>query len=189
MADQAPDMSLMGLRVLVVEDRFLVARRIEGMLCGLGCELIGPVASQSQALELIAREGTPRAAVLDIDLAGTPVFALAAALLRRGVAIVFATGFSERALPEAWRGAPRVQKPFDAPALAQALAAALAFPPPMREEAASPPGEKSFLLASAWSALNDSRNLLVEADATIDDEGRGARRDRGEPRRTGSGTS
>lgn len=172
MEGQASDTSLMGLRVLVVEDRMLVAQRIESMLRQLGCEPVGAAPSVPKGLEIVAKGDAPRAAVLDIDLAGEPVYPLAEALLQRGVSIVFATGYSDRAVPDAWRHVPRVQKPFEPRSLARALTTALAQPPRSREEVeASEAKPIPFLLATSWDLLKDSRNLMVEIDATISGEG------------------
>src|SRR3954453_18820244 len=44
---------LEGRRVLVVEDEYIVALDLEGMLLGLGCEVLGPVASIAQAQALL----------------------------------------------------------------------------------------------------------------------------------------
>lgn len=156
------------LRVLLVEDRFILARRIARMLHGLGCEPVGPVAGLAEGLDRAEREaGRLGAAVLDIDLRGEPVYPLADLLLRRRVAVVFATGYGASAQPESWRHVPRVQKPFDAAALERALAAAVADParPPCvplgRTRAVRP---LPFEVKMAWEAIRISRNLLAEAD-------------------------
>jgi hypothetical protein len=61
------------------------------------------------------------AAILDIDLRGEAVYPLAEALLAQGTPFCFLTGYYEWALPTAWRGTPRVEKPFEASALLDAL--------------------------------------------------------------------
>ena len=123
MTDSSPHQLPRGLRVLVVEDRFVVARRVAALLRELGWEPVGPVADLAAGLDFLSREaGRLGAALLDIDLKGRPVYPLAEALLLRQVPVVFATGYSAPALPEPWRGVPRVQKPFDATVLGRTLA-------------------------------------------------------------------
>ena len=66
---------LQRLRVLVVEDEFLITMTIEQCLQDQGCEVVGPAPSVEVALDLIDRE-RPQAALLDVNLDGrlsTPV--------------------------------------------------------------------------------------------------------------------
>jgi hypothetical protein len=51
---------------------------------------------------------------------------VAEALTARGVPFVFASGYGQRGVPEAFRQSPTLQKPFQIEALAQAIDAALA---------------------------------------------------------------
>jgi AmiR/NasT family two-component response regulator len=50
------DRSLVGVRVLVAEDEFLIATDVELALRNLGCVVIGLVASCREALTLLERE-------------------------------------------------------------------------------------------------------------------------------------
>ena len=45
-------------------------------------------------------------------------------LVQRGLPFVFASGYGQRGVPEAYRASPTLQKPFQVEALAQALEAA-----------------------------------------------------------------
>lgn len=110
-----------GLRVLVAEDLYPIAAEIGNMLRELGHQPIGPMGSVATGLAVLEREGPPDAAVLDIDLRGEPVYALAAALRSRGVPIVFATGYGSDAIPVEWSEVPRVEKPFSIGELCDAL--------------------------------------------------------------------
>ena len=58
---------LVGRRVLVVEDEYLIAMQVKRWLQVAGCEVLGPVPSVDQALDLI-ETCCPDAAVLDVDL-------------------------------------------------------------------------------------------------------------------------
>ena len=166
--------ALAGRRVLLVEDRYAVARQVEKMLKGFGCEIVGPASSLIKGFDIVLNHNPGlHVAVLDIDLAGDPVYPLAQALIERGTAIVFATGYSERALPEAWRGVPRVQKPFEAPALERALLTALngraRLPRTARAAGLYRPADE---FTRSWDAISNSRNLLVEIDAVLQGERR-----------------
>lgn len=90
--------ALLGKRVLVVEDEWLVATAIEDMLCDLGCVVVGPFARVADAL-VAAREEPVDVALLDVNVAGEQVFPVAHALEKRGVPFLFVTGYGESALP------------------------------------------------------------------------------------------
>ncbi|WP_431266959.1 response regulator [Dankookia sp. P2] len=99
---------------------------VEQTLRGLGCEIVGPAGTLGEALRLLEEEA-PRldAAVLDVNLGGHAAFPVADALVRRGVPVLFATGYSE--LPGGWTsngGQGRtalLRKPVDSAALTAAL--------------------------------------------------------------------
>jgi PAS domain S-box-containing protein len=100
-----------GKRILVVEDEVLVAMVVVDMLEELGVQPIGPAQNVQQALEAIAGEALD-AALLDGNLAGAKVDAVAAALTRKEVPFVFVTGYARDSLPAAFRSAPILPKPF-----------------------------------------------------------------------------
>ena len=103
--------ALEGLRVLVVEDEFLVATLIEDMLTSAGCVVSGPIPRLAEALDAVHR-GTFDAAVLDVNLAGDRIDPVADVLSRRNVPFVFVTGYSTGALTAVHAGRPRLSKPF-----------------------------------------------------------------------------
>ncbi|MFG1431609.1 response regulator [Xanthobacter sp. V2C-8] len=114
-------MDLAGLRVLVVEDEFLVALGLEGELRTLGCDVVGPVASLSAAMAAARSEGLD-AALLDVSLGSESVFPAAAVLADRGVPFVFCSAFTGREpMPRALADRPRVAKPFTGRMIADAL--------------------------------------------------------------------
>ena len=51
-------------------------------------------------------------AILDVNVAGETITPVAQALSERPVPFVFATGYGESGVPEAFRGRPTLQKPF-----------------------------------------------------------------------------
>ena len=114
---------LQGLRVLVVEDEFLVALDIELMLSQCGCAVVGPIGDLATALRT-AQEGGFDLALLDVNIGGQPVTAVAEALLARGVPMVFCTGYQVENLPDRFGGRPTLRKPFQAVDVVAALRAA-----------------------------------------------------------------
>lgn len=110
-----------GLRVFVAEDEALVAMLVEDMLTDIGCTVIGPAANLEEALDL-ARESEMDIAVLDVNLAGRPVFPVADILRERGVPYIFASGYGESGVSDDHKGAPVLQKPFRESDLARVLA-------------------------------------------------------------------
>ncbi|WP_207477045.1 response regulator [Arenibaculum pallidiluteum] len=117
--------SLADLRVLVAEDESLVALDVECMLQDLGCQVVGPVASVEEAAERAATEKLD-AAILDVNLRGQRSYSIAEQLVSRGIPVILASGYDDAKLfPENLRSLPRLMKPYDEGALAQAVAAAL----------------------------------------------------------------
>jgi CheY-like chemotaxis protein len=116
---------LQGLRVLVVEDEFLVAMDIEVMLRDLGCEVVGPIGDLASALKAARRE-TLDLALLDANLGGEPVTAVAEALVARAVPIMFCTGYQVENWCNRYPAAPTLMKPFQPADLRAALERALA---------------------------------------------------------------
>ena len=111
-------------RVLLVEDDSLVAMLVEDMLDELGFAVHGSAASVDAALEAVAKGGFD-VAMLDVNLAGQPVFPVAEALDARGIPFVFASGYGAGGVPEAWAGRPVAAKPFRVDDLDAVLRAAL----------------------------------------------------------------
>jgi CheY-like chemotaxis protein len=103
---------LAGVRILVVEDNFLLAMEIEALLRRQGCEVVGPAGSIEQAVAVLERAEVLNAAVLDVDLQGRLVTPVAAVLRARGVPYVLVTGYARPQLgdPEL-EEAPRLDKP------------------------------------------------------------------------------
>ncbi len=112
--------SLKGKRVLVVEDDYFVAKSLADDLRDAGAEVIGPVATVAEALELIGAEELD-AVVLDVNLRGVMAYPVADRLLARGLPFVLATGYSSSTLPSRYVGAPHCDKPVEVSGLAAAL--------------------------------------------------------------------
>ena len=115
--------SVAGKRVLVVEDELMIRMLLQDMLADLGCKLAGEAGRIDEALTL-ARQTDFDVAILDVNLNGQPISPVVDILIERGLPFVFATGYGQRGVPEAYRKTPTLQKPFQADALAQAIEAA-----------------------------------------------------------------
>ncbi|AEH90886.1 MULTISPECIES: response regulator [Mesorhizobium] len=113
---------LSGLRVLVVEDAFLLALDLSDELKTAGCDVVGPAPSVQQALEQI--DGVKLdGAVLDVNLHGERSFPIAEHLATRGVPFVFLTGYdSATVFPDQFQDSPRLSKPVDTTMLIEAVA-------------------------------------------------------------------
>jgi CheY-like chemotaxis protein len=113
---------LQGLRILVVEDNFLVAESVRDLFDQCGCRIVGPVPRVEPALALIESEGLD-GAVLDINLGSEFCFPIANLLTERGIPFLFLTGYDDAELiPMAFRDVPCLAKPFDHHAVALAAA-------------------------------------------------------------------
>ncbi|ANH08689.1 response regulator [Shinella sp. HZN7] len=102
-------------RILVVEDEFFIAMEIERALTKGGFEVLGPVGSIEDALQLLHRE-QPDAAVLDVTLRDGRVTPVAVLLRSQGVPFVL-TSAEGRQLTESgfFKGATNLGKPTDIP--------------------------------------------------------------------------
>jgi len=111
-----------GTRILVVEDELMIRMLLDGMLSDLGYTMTAEAGAIDDAMRL-AKQADFDAAILDVNLNGEPITPVVEILVERGLPFVFATGYGQRGVPEAYRTSPTLQKPFQVEALAQALAA------------------------------------------------------------------
>ena len=107
-----PTHSLAGRRILVVEDEYFIATELKLWLEAAGAEVIGPVPTVDQALDLIEADGLD-AAILDVNLGdGDTVYPVADKLGAVGVPYLFATGDVRVAAASVYRHRPRLEKPY-----------------------------------------------------------------------------
>jgi DNA-binding response OmpR family regulator len=119
--DTTPNLN--GLRILVAEDESLIALDLIRALEDAGCEVIGPV-NRIQDVPELARSEQPDGALLDVNLRGSQIFEVLPELQSLGVKVVLTSGYDDATLfPPAYRGLPRVTKPFDERSLRQVCAA------------------------------------------------------------------
>lgn len=118
--------TLQDLRVLIVEDETLVAMLLEDMLVDEGCKIAGVAPRLAASLDIIGKAPDSfDVAILDVNVAGEPVFPVAEALAAADKPFVFATGYGNAGLPATWRHRPTIQKPFGQAEVASAIAAAV----------------------------------------------------------------
>jgi CheY-like chemotaxis protein len=121
--------SLVGRRILLVEDEYLIVEAMEEWLSQAGAVVVGPVPSVEQALELIEAEGDALdGAVLDVNLGhGETAYPIADRLDELGVPYLFATGDVRIIDRPAHQGRPRLDKPISRGALLRAVEKLLAI--------------------------------------------------------------
>jgi CheY-like chemotaxis protein len=117
--------ALVGRRVLVVEDEWVVAVELDSELTEMGCRVIGPVPSVSDAMAILVSQPVD-VALVDIELGEDTGYPIAHALQARNVPVVFLTGYNTTALAPEFRHLRCLEKPAGTRGLAIALTAALA---------------------------------------------------------------
>ncbi len=118
-----------AVRILVVEDNFLVAAAIETTLANAGFEIAGLAASADEATEL-AESQRPALVVMDVRLAGESdgIHAALEIFQKFGIRCIFATAhYDQHALERAAPAMPLgwLQKPYSMLSLLNAVRRAL----------------------------------------------------------------
>ena len=98
-----------GLKILVVEDCYLMAAALEDVLTEAGADVVALAPSVAVAMNALARH-TIDIACLDINLGSETSFPLADVLALRGIPFVFVTAYNADILPPAHRHRPFVDK-------------------------------------------------------------------------------
>lgn len=110
-------------KVLVLDDEALIAFDIADIVTDLGAKVIGPATSLDEGFAL-AKEDRPDVALLDIDVAGRPVWPLAGHLKDSGCRIVFVSANTNHSeIDEDFPEAGVVDKPASPSDIEQALGA------------------------------------------------------------------
>jgi CheY-like chemotaxis protein len=100
-----------GSRVLLVEDEAIISMFFAELLREFVCHVVGPAASVSKAIGFATTEALD-GAILDVNVNGETVYAVAQILADRGIPFAFVTGFGGW-ISETFRGRPTLQKPVD----------------------------------------------------------------------------
>ena len=115
---------LRGKRVLIVEDEGLIALDLEDAVAAVGMLVVGGVATLADAINA-AETSEVDVAILDVSLKGELIWPAADILQRRGIPLLFLTGYHESIVPARFTARPRLNKPVDVRQLLRELAAAL----------------------------------------------------------------
>jgi CheY-like chemotaxis protein len=118
------EMSLDGVKVIVVEDEAIVAMLLEQMLEDLGCTVTGTASQLASAVTLV-NDSDADVAILDMNLSGHRVDPVARILVEKAMPFIFASGYGEDGLSAEWRGRPVLPKPFRLEELRLALIKAI----------------------------------------------------------------
>jgi DNA-binding NtrC family response regulator len=113
--------ALSGVRVLVVEDTWHVAKAMKGALELLGMHVIGPTATTAEARRLTAAE-KPRLALVDVNLKNEMACDLIDELHAQGIPVVVVSGYASITVAKE-SIAGHLQKPFSRTELTAALLA------------------------------------------------------------------
>ena len=101
-----------ALRLLVVEDSYLLVITLEDMCKDLGWQIVGPASRLDEAMEM-ARTGTFDVALLDVNLNGEMSWEVADVLTARGIPFAFSTGYDQTdMLPDHLANSLIVAKPY-----------------------------------------------------------------------------
>jgi two-component SAPR family response regulator len=123
---------LIGARVLVVEDDFLISMDLKGVLTDAGAEVVGPCRTVIDAVTFV-NGGNISAALLDIRLTLESVVPVATRLTDRRIPFVFYTGYLDTGeIREKFPHCKILHKPASPEILVDAIAEVLgrATPPP-----------------------------------------------------------
>lgn len=118
----SPSRPFPGLRLLLLEDNYLVGMSMKRMLERLGCHVVGPFAAIADAEHALDRQ-TVDGGVLDINVIGGTSAPIAESLRDRGSPFFFVTGYQSPAhLPPELATARRLHKPIDERILQRTIA-------------------------------------------------------------------
>jgi DNA-binding response OmpR family regulator len=149
------------MRVLIVEDEFLLGALLAETLLDAGHEVSGPAAHELEALGF-ADATMPDLALVDIELrGGESGVEVARALLRRGVPSIFVTGQTRQARTNHALALGLVAKPYTPTSLIAVLAWVEAARSGLRK--GRPPRGFEPFDSSIWQPLNPASTAILAA--------------------------
>lgn len=107
-------------RVLIVEDETMIRMMLADMLQDIGHDVAAEAATLDEARRC-AQETDFDLAILDVNLNGEQVFPVVDIIDKRNLPFLLSTGYGASGLPEAYRSAPVLQKPFELDRLRDAI--------------------------------------------------------------------
>jgi CheY-like chemotaxis protein len=109
---ERPVRSSNSLRVLVIEDSFMIVSTLELALNSFGWTMVGPATRVPKALALVKTENFD-VALLDVNLDGEMSWAVAEALQAREIPFVLSTGYElGKLIPESLKANKFIRKPY-----------------------------------------------------------------------------
>jgi CRP-like cAMP-binding protein len=152
------------LRVLIVEDDYLIAQDLAGDLASRGHGVLGPFPDNTTALRALRANGEVDVAVVDINLRGNVAYPIALELEGRGIPFLFATAYAPTAIPKRFSSVPRLGKPYLASEIDEAIINVVAA------HRAPGGGQASGKPRAALAANPLVRKLLVANDLGQEDQ-------------------
>lgn len=113
-------MNIEGRTVFLLEDELIIAFAVEDVLIAQGAEVV--LASSLEEAAILLDEASPSLAILDVNIKGEKSYPVATGLLRRGVPILFATGYGDAEHPPQFLCTPTLTKPYNRGELLSAIA-------------------------------------------------------------------
>jgi DNA-binding response OmpR family regulator len=120
-------------RILIVDDEWLIAAALTGLIRAIGHEVVGPALNVERALRLISEE-EPHAATLDIALGAETSFPIAEALRSLEIPFLFLTGHTRSDLPAKFRNCLLLRKPVSDDVLCAAIEGMLVEDVPVKKD-------------------------------------------------------
>lgn len=112
MQDAGKDLA--GMRILIIEDQFVVAMDLAETLRDLHCDVLKPAPTVEAAIAALRRGERIDGVLLDLNLRGRDVLPVIDELSARNIAFVVMSGYAPRpADSPVIRAAPRLNKPVD----------------------------------------------------------------------------
>lgn len=108
------------LRIMIVEDEFLLAEMLVDEVRRLGYQVIGPFGLMAAALDA-ARSLPLDAALLDVQIRNDVIYPLADVLHDRAIPYAFVTSSDLSQAPDRHRAAPAARKPVSKQTVAALL--------------------------------------------------------------------
>jgi PAS domain S-box-containing protein len=112
--------ALNGSSIMLVEDEAIVALAVNDSLTELGFSVVGPFSRVSDACRALQNNQVD-AAILDVNLNGEMVYAVAEMLTDRKIPFVFATGYGAESIEARFEHIPVLQKPIEKDTLTRVL--------------------------------------------------------------------
>lgn len=110
------------MRLLIVEDEYLIAAFTEATLAAAGFSVVGRAATVAKALQFLQTQACD-AAVLDVNLGKVQSTPVAEALKTRGIPFLVVSSYGAHQLAGPLAAAPFLAKPFKGPDLVAAVRA------------------------------------------------------------------